>query len=562
MLGRNTQEFNRLRLLCVAWCIEFYTELYSCIVSRKTVVLSMLGSTLDKGTGPRRWHRWRPTVDLHRHEDLLVDRLELIVPRQARGLAGRVVEDIASVSPETTVRQHRLDFTDPWDFEEVYTGLLDFVRGLSFRDREDYLVHISTGTHVMQICWFLLTEARFVPGRILQTSPGTGNASPGHVRIIDLDLSSYGAIRSRFEAQQREDVSFLKRGIDTRNARFNALIDQIETVATRSRAPMLLTGPTGAGKTQLARRIYGLLHERGRVAGRFVEVNCATLRGDQAMSTLFGHKRGAFTGAVRDRAGVLAEADRGVVFLDEIGELGLDEQAMLLRAIEDRRFMPLGSDQEVESDFGLIAGTNRDLRARVREGTFREDLLARIDLWTFELPGLAQRPEDVEPNLEFELDRFAAAYGRRPNFTRTARTRFLDFAGSARARWPGNFRDFAGAVTRMATLAPKGRITPTVVREEVERLEHRWGATEGGAFPRVRSTLGTQAENLDRFDAAQLEEVLRVCSDAPSLSAAGRILFAASRTRKRSVNDADRLRKYLAKFELDFAAAKSGPREA
>ncbi|MCR9165740.1 MAG: RNA repair transcriptional activator RtcR [Nannocystaceae bacterium] len=524
---------------------------------KKTVVLSMLGSTLDKGAGPRRWNRWRPTVDLHRHDDLLVDRLELIVPRQGQRLAAAVVQDIASVSPETTVRTHRLDFEDPWDFEEVYTGLLDFVRGLTFRDSEDYLVHISTGTHVMQICWFLLTEARFVPGRILQTSPEAGNAGPGHVRIIDLDLSSYGAIRSRFEAQHREDVSFLKRGIETRNLRFNALIDQIETVAMRSRAPMLLTGPTGAGKTQLARRIYGLLRDRGRVHGRFVEVNCATLRGDQAMSTLFGHKRGAFTGAVRDRAGVLAEADGGVVFLDEVGELGLDEQAMLLRAIEDRRFMPLGSDAEVHSDFGLIAGTNRDLRACVAQGTFREDLLARIDLWTFELPGLAQRPEDVEPNLEFELDRFAAAHGRRASFTRTARTRFLDFAASARARWPGNFRDFAGALTRMATLAPKGRITPAVVREEVERLEQRWGRAEHAEFPRVASALGAAAADLDRFDAAQLEEVLRVCAEAPSLSAAGRVLFAASRARRRSVNDADRLRKYLAKFDLDFATASA-----
>ena len=221
--------------------------------------------------------------------------------------------------------------------------------------------------------------------------------------------------------------------------------------------------------------------------------------------------------------------------------------------------MPLGSDQEAESDFGLIAGTNRDLRERVREGLFREDLLTRIDLWTFELPGLAQRPEDVEPNLEFELDRFAASHGRRPSFTRTARTRFLDFAESARARWPGNFRDFAGAVTRMATLAPKGRITPSVVREELARLETRWGPGDGGAFPRVRAALGAEADALDRFDAAQLEEVLRVCAEAPSLSAAGRVLFAASRTRKRSVNDADRLRKYLGKFELDFNAAKAIP---
>lgn len=527
-------------------------------MARKTVVLSMLGPTLDKGTGARRWNRWRPTVDLHRHEDLVVDRLELLVSPQASALAEVIVEDIASVSPETTVHLHTVDFSDPWDFEEVYTRLLDFVRGQSFSpSQEDYLVHISTGTHVMQICWFLLTEARFVPGRILQTSPGSGNGDPGHVRVIDLDLSSYGAIRSRFEAQQRDDVSFLKQGIATRNASFNALIDQVETVVMRSRAPVLLTGPTGAGKTQLARRIYGLLQERGRVDGRFVEVNCATLRGDQAMSALFGHKRGAFTGAVRDRAGVLAEADRGIVFLDEVGELGLDEQAMLLRAIEDRRFTPLGSDQEVHSAFGLIAGTNRDLREAVRSGAFRQDLLARIDLWTFALPGLAERPEDIEPNLDYELERYAAENGRRASLTRVARTRFVDFSTSVDAPWPGNFRDFAGAVIRMATLAPRGRITPAVVADEVDRLEARWRENDGVRFPRVRAALGVGHDELDRFDAAQLEEVLRVCASSASLSAAGRTLFAASRERRRSVNDADRLRKYLARFELDFSALRT-----
>ncbi len=539
--------------------IHLYTQLYIRIVAKKTVVLSMIGSTLDKGGGARRWNRWRPTVDLHRHEDLLVERLELLVPGPATALADRVEQDIATVSPETQVVRHRLDFEDPWDFEEVYTGLLDFTRTLRFRpSKEDYLVHISTGTHVMQICWFLLTEARFVPGRILQTSPGLANGSPGKVRIIDLDLSSYGAIRSRFEALQRDDVSYLKAGIETRNRDFNALIDRIETVVTRSAAPVLLTGPTGAGKTQLARRIYGLLRERGRVEGRFVEVNCATLRGDQAMSALFGHKRGAFTGAVQDRAGMLAEADGGVVFLDEIGELGLDEQAMLLRAIEDKRFMPVGADREVHSAFRLIAGTNRELRTEVERGRFREDLLARIDLWTFGLPGLAERPEDIEPNLEYELERFTSEHGRRPSFTAVARTRFVDFATSPPARWPGNFRDFAGAVARMATLAPEGRITPAVVAEEIERLRGRWRTSAGSPFPQVRAALGERADALDRFDAAQLQEVLIVCAKAGSLSEAGRELFAASRQLRRSVNDADRLRKYLAKFDLDFAALRGG----
>ena len=109
---------------------------------------------------------------------------------------------------------------------------------------------------------------------------------------------------------------------------------------------------------------------------------CATLRGNTAMSTLFGHKKGSYTGATTDRPGLLRTADKGVLFLDEVGELGLDEQAMLLRAIEEKIFYPLGSDTPVKSRFQLICGTNRDLAKEVAEGRFRADLLARINCWT------------------------------------------------------------------------------------------------------------------------------------------------------------------------------------
>ena len=178
-----------------------------------------------------------------------------------------------------------------------------------------------------------------------------------------------------------------------------------------------------------------------------------------AMSALFGHRRGAFTGALQERPGLLRSADQGMLFLDEIGELGADEQAMLLRAIEEHRFLPLGSDNETRSDFQLLCGTNRDLRQEVAKGRFREDLLARINLWTFTLPGLAERPEDIEPNLEYELERFTERSGSRITFNQQARRRFLEFAGSPEACWTANFRDLNGAVRRMATLAPAGRIT-------------------------------------------------------------------------------------------------------
>lgn len=533
------------------------------------VVIGLLGTNLDRG-GKQRWDRWRPSIDLCRHDDFLIDRFELLHEQPRAGERGldwlveQVVADIGQVSPETLVREHAITWPDPWDFEGVYAALLDFARSYPFApDDEDYLIHITTGTHVAQICLFLLTESRELPGRLLQSSPpGRGQPpnAPGTLQIIDLDLSKYDRLASRFAERTQRDLSFLKAGIATRSARFNALIERIERVVLASAAPILLGGPTGAGKTRLARRIYELRRERRMVEGAFVEVNCATLRGDIAMSALFGHEKGAFTGAATRRDGLLVAADRGVLFLDEIGELGLDEQAMLLRAIEDHRFMPLGSERELHSDFQLIAGTNRDLREQVAGGRFRDDLLARIDLWTFELPPLRERAEDIEPNLDYELERWAARTGTRVTLSREARERFLTFARSPGARWPGNFRDFAAAVERMATLAAGGRIDLALVEDEIERLTRQWApraSTRGPEALLARYFTPAELAELDRFDRSQLADVLEVCRASESLAEAGRELFSASRARRGSINDGDRLRKYLARFELTFAKIKA-----
>jgi transcriptional regulatory protein RtcR len=317
-------------------------------------------------------------------------------------------------------------------------------------------------------------------------------------------------------------------------------------------------GPTGAGKSQLARRIYDLKKAQRQVAGAFVEVNCATLRGDQAMSTLFGHVRGAFTGAQAERAGLLKGADGGVLFLDEIGELGLDEQAMCLRAIEEKRFLPVGADRDVTSDFQLIAGTNRDLGQDVSRGRFREDLYARLNLWTFDLPPLRDRREDIEPNLDYELQRYAEREKRKATFNAEARALYLAFATAPDAAWRGNFRDLSASVTRMATLAPLGRIDEATVRDEMVRLRRQWGAATQPEAQLVGQVLGDAADGLDLFDRAQLEVVIAVCRRSRSLSAAGRELFAVSRIRKASGNDADRLRKYLARFDLRFEDLAAG----
>lgn len=521
-------------------------------------VIGFLGSTLDAAKfGPSRWSKWRPTVGLTMHQDLRVDRLVLMHGNAHSRLAEFVCADIAEVSPETRIERRQLDFADPWDFEEVYGKLLDFARAEPFDpEAEDYLVHITTGTHVAQICLFLLTEARYLPGRLLQTQPVRGTVDPAGVwSIIDLDLSRYDSIATRFAAASAESTSFLKSGIDTRNAAFNRMIDEIEQVALRSKAPVLLMGPTGAGKSQLARRIYELKRLKHQIAGPFVEVNCATLKGDGAMSALFGHRKGAFTGAAADRPGLLRTADTGMLFLDEIGELGADEQAMILRAIEDKRFLPVGADKESSSDFQLIAGTNRDLGEAVAAGTFRDDLYARLNLWTFRLPGLADRREDIEPNLAYELDRFAEREGERASFNKEARERYLGFATSPNARWPGNFRDLAASITRMATLSAKGRIDLECVEAEIKRLMRLWAGQADRDDALFAGLLGEAAlAEIDPFDRIQLAEVVRVCRASRSLSEAGRQLFAVSRARRSSANDADRLRKYLARFDLDWSS--------
>jgi transcriptional regulatory protein RtcR len=522
----------------------------------KNVAIGLLGTSLDIGKPATRWERWRPSVSLCQQENLVIDRFELLHPPGAEEAAGLLARDIASVSPETEVVLRPFPVVDPWDFEQVYSALHEFARTYPFDvEAENYLIHITTGTHVAQICMFLLTESRHFPGCLVQTSPGRDAAYvQGSAQIVDLDLSRYDAIASRFREEREEATSFLKSGIATRSANFNRLIERIEQVAIHSREPLLLMGPTGAGKSRLAKRIFELKRSRHQVAGEFVEINCATIRGESAMSTLFGHVKGSFTGALRDRPGLLRAANRGVLFLDEIGELGLDEQAMLLRALEEKVFLPLGGDREVKSDFTLIAGTNRNLGEMVRERRFRDDLLARINLWTFVLPGLRERVEDIEPNLDFELEQFARRSGANVRFNREARERFLRFATSAEAVWPGNFRDLNGAVVRMATLARGGRITSDIVDEEIARLRGEWHprTSSPSAASLVRCLGEDGLSTLDAFDRVQLEHVVETARRARSLSEAGRLLFSASRQQKTSANDADRLRKYLARFGLDW----------
>ncbi|WP_010113330.1 RNA repair transcriptional activator RtcR [Acinetobacter sp. P8-3-8] len=525
--------------------------------TKKTVVIGFVGSTLDQGKKPERWQRWRPTMSLLMHEDLIVDELVLLHDRRNTGLVEHLQRDALQLSPQTQVTGHKVNIRDPWDFSDMYGALYDFVKSYPFDvENNHYLLHITTGTHVAQICWYLLIDAHYLPAKLIQSSP-TGKQQPeGEYRIIDLDLSRYAALTQRFEHEQSENWLQLKANIATKNKSFNQLIQEVELVATRSSAPILIMGATGVGKSHLAKQIYQLKKEKFHLSGRFIDVNCATLIGDSAMSTLFGHSKGAFTGAIAARTGYLKSADQGILFLDEIGELGLDEQAMLLKALEDKSFFPVGSDKEIQADFQLIAGTNKDLREEVQAGRFREDLWARLNMWTFFLPSLKNRLEDIAPNIEFELQRFANQHQRQLRFHSDALQKYLKFAQSYEATWQGNFRDLTASVTRMATLANGERIGLNEVNAEINRLQKIWNIeqqTSTSLFSNLGQILSaSQIAQIDEFDRIQLEGVIEICQKSKSMADAGRRLFSVSREQRQSTNDSDRVKKYLAKFGLSW----------
>ena len=238
-----------------------------------------------------------------------------------------------------------------------------------------------------------------------------------------------------------------------RNGSFRNVRALIEKVRNTD-APVFITGESGTGKELVARTI----HESGpRRNGQFVAVNCGAIPDPLLESELFGHARGAFTGAAREKAGLIEEADRGTFFLDEIGDLTLSLQAKLLRALEERSIRRLGETRPRAVDVRFVSATNKDLEKEVREGRFREDLYYRLKIIVIELPPLRERREDLVPLINHFAERYAREMRRpRPYFSPPALEMLLRYA------WPGNVRELQNEVRRCLVLAGDGNL----IREE------------------------------------------------------------------------------------------------
>jgi transcriptional regulatory protein RtcR len=407
----------------------------------------------------------------------------------------------------------------------------------------------------------MLTASGYFPGKLIQSFyEGERFGRPEEQKIIDLSLEQYTQIREILVTKSNEDALKLT-GIKTKNKEFERIIAEITEIAIYDTEPILLLGSTGTGKTFMAREIHKQRKEHQNLAGALIEVNCAVLTEGLAASELFGYEKGAFTGANDQRDGYLKEADKGILFLDEIGELGLKEQAMLLKAIEDKKFRRIGTKPgrnaapEVTSDFQLVCGSNRDLYAEVRAGHFREDLLARIDRWTYTLPALKDRREDLEEIIRHELA--SAGDKKKPisvkyAFKDTAQAQYLNFAMAPDTPWKENWRDIKNSIGRMCALSgSKGNlIDEDNVSREIERLRTKWGASEPG------ENIDHLLREFDEIDRVQLREVIKICRASKNRTESGKRLFNGTKHETGSPNYSDLVAKYLERFGLDFDSLK------
>ena len=306
--------------------------------------------------------------------------------------------------------------------------------------------------------WFL---ARFNPLRDDQ-----GQITRWYVAATDIEERKQAEERLRNEnIALREEISkaSMFEEIVGSSPALRTVISRIAKVAPTA-STVLITGETGTGKELVARAIH---RHSSRCSGPFVSVNCAAIPRDLIASELFGHEKGAFTGALQRRLGKFEVAEGGTIFLDEVGELPAETQIALLRVLQEREFERVGGNQAIRTDVRVIAATNRDLQAAIATGTFRSDLFYRLNVFPIEVPPLRARREDIPMLVEYFVDRFARQAGKKIKCI-DKKTLELVQAYS----WPGNIRELQNVIERSVVLS----------ETEIFSVDESWLSRTSSAF--------------------------------------------------------------------------------
>ena len=467
---------------------------------------------LPKGAVPgNRNEIWRPSVALAQlhgldelYRDLIFDHYYLLWDEKDshRKLMEEIRADIESLEPHPELHVENPGITMPFETKDVYQKLFEYLAKYDFHQKDtQYYVNCTNGTTQMRNCLFLLTQTGHIDALRIAPTPwknhkqrdrprdGTHWKEDGRRTVkgsytLEDPKDFSDAFSTIGENERKTTISILKQGVVTKDdSKLQAIakvicgIKRIRVPAVRARQTILITGDTGVGKTQLAQNIamaFDIPKER------FIALNCATIRGADPniqRIELFGCKKGVVSGIDEDRPGAFEKANEGVLFLDEIGDLAPEMQAMLLTALDQGEFLPLGGDvsKPAKSTFQLICGTNRPIEQLAETGSFRLDLLNRINAWSFELAPLRERRKDIPDNIVEVMKGLAKDY--RMNgleFTPEAKKLFFDFANDEEITWDGNFRELNAMIRRMVVLSDGFRITEDIVNAELDAARKRY----------------------------------------------------------------------------------------
>jgi transcriptional regulator with GAF, ATPase, and Fis domain len=393
------------------------------------------------------------------------DRVYLFSTPKAAEISANTAAAIEERHPGTEVEVLEVPLKDPTN----YLGILRQLRGhfktinASHADAE-YSISVSSGTPHMHACWLLLAASGEIPATILQSTPPEfvpEGRSP--VREIDLHQRDFPTITRPLDGPEpsEDDESSIvtacrELGIVGEDPAFQRALHEAFVYSQYDDFHVLVLGETGSGKEYFAQFIH---HLGPRATKPMVTVNCSSIPENLVESQLFGHKKGAFTGATNDYDGKFKSADRGILFLDEIGELPLPTQAKLLRALDQGEIEPMGASKPVKVDVRVIAATHRNLREMVQAGTFREDLYQRFGS-SITIPPLRSRKVDI-PILSSHL--LAAWNARHQHQKRLAPAAISELV---RYPWPGNVRELRRVIQQSAMLAHSKIIQPTDLRFE------------------------------------------------------------------------------------------------
>jgi DNA-binding NtrC family response regulator len=343
----------------------------------------------------------------------------------------------------------QLDVQRVIDHAEIYSAVCaEFKTAGLPRDDVELTFHLSPGTPAMAAIWIILAKTRF-PAKLIQTSKQSG------LEPVDFPFDLAGDFLPEYLARTSDQIKRLadwKTPPEFKALIGNSLVLQVQIERAQRFAafdvPVLILGETGTGKELFAEAIH---RASLRVDKKLVPFNCGAITSEMANSELFGHKKGAFTGATADRKGLFLEADGGTLFLDEVGDLSLDSQVRLLRVLQEQKVTPLGTSIEVPVNVRVVAATHRDLAAEVCSGRFREDLYHRLALGILRLPSLRDRGDDLQILIDYFLNQcnseFARSAGKSKSLSMDAVHCLLLHP------WPGNIRELRHTILRAWILA-------------------------------------------------------------------------------------------------------------